>query len=354
MSFEDIEGLRAGSHFLASGGGLEFEISKLMLKNQLSARLPEIVELGSLKSDDLVVLISYMGCPVIEAEKNFNLSHLDKLIKKIESVFQKKIDVFSMWGVAGGGCFLPLFLSSLFDISIVDADSTGRNFPELQMLSTNLAGIPPRKAFISNVMGHVFEIGCDNFQALERHARRITVSSGGACMIIPQVLTGEEAKRGLISGSLTKAMTIGKIIQETRDLNAVMEYVQGTFVGVGGVVSTTGMGLPKPFKRRVILRNTETRKVWELLMENEYSILLENGKVIAEVPDIIVLCDPYSCEPLTAKDFKKGANVAICTMKAPDVWYTEKGLALIQTEAYRHGRAAASVIPSLELLERIA
>ena len=109
MELENVEGLRAGSHFLASGGGLEVEISKLMLRDQFSVRLPQIMKLDDLRPDALVLPLSYMGCPVIEAERNLNLSHFDKLIKKVETSLQKKIDVFAMWGVAGGGVFFSAF-----------------------------------------------------------------------------------------------------------------------------------------------------------------------------------------------------------------------------------------------------
>lgn len=338
MSVIDIDVLRIGSYFLGSGGGLEFEISRLMLRNQFKARPAKIVSLDSLKSDDLVVSISYMGCPAIEVEKTYNFSHLGKLIEKIEHTFQKKINAFAMWGVAGGGPFLPICCSSLFDIPILDADFTGRCFPDLQMLSTNLAGIPPGKSLITNVMGDMFEIECKTFRALERHARRLTMSSGGSCMIAPQVLTGEEAKRALIPGTLTQAMTIGKIIQETRDLNAVVEYTKGKLVGVGGVVLCTGLGLPYPFKKRIVIRDALKERTWEIWMANEFNLLFENGEMIAEVPDIITLCDPETCEPLTVGQMYLHANVAICTMPAPNVWYSEKGLALVRTKDHQDGK----------------
>lgn len=335
----DADVLKVGSLFLGSGGGLEFEISKAILKNQLKTRLARIVSLDTLDSDDLVVSVSYMGSPTIEAEKNYNLSHFDKLIKTIEEFCKKKINAFCMWGVAGGGPFLPICLSSLFDIPILDADLTGRCFSQLNMISTNLAGIPLRTAFIGNLMGDIITIENTRFHALERHARQIAISSGGACLIVPQVLTGEEAKRGLIAGSLTRALTIGQIIEETRDLNAVMEYAGGTFVGIGGIALSTGFGLPETFKRRIILKNAEEKRVWEIWMDNEYNLLFENGELIAEVPDIITLCNPDTCEPLTLGQLYLHANVAICVTKAPDVWYSEKGLALVRPKRHQEGKA---------------
>ena len=348
MKIVDEEILRAGSHFLGSGGGLDFEISKLMLRDQMKVRSSVVITLDSLKSDDCIVVISYMGCPTIEAEKNFNISHTRKLIEKIEYISQRKINAFAMWGVAGGGAFLPIFMSSYFEIPIIDADLTGRCFPALQMLSTNMVDIAPLKFFISNLMGNFFEIECDNFFALERHARQITVSSGGACLIAPQILTGEEAKRGLIPGSLTKALTIGQIIQDTRHLEceeackAIVDYTKGTFWGMGGIMSIDGYlsNLPRPFNRRIVMKDWRAGKVWEVLMANEYDVLIENGKVVAEVPDIISLCDMETREPLTIRQLHDNRNIAIMTSPAPDIWYTERGLALVRTKEHMQGRNA--------------
>jgi DUF917 family protein len=264
-----------------------------------------------------------------------------------------KVKALVPWGAAGGTPLLNVFIASCSNMPLLDADLTGRCFSELQMISTNLAGIPPKKAFVTNLMGDIVTIECSRFPALERHARQIAISSGGSCIVVPQVLTGEEAKRGLIAGSLTKALTIGKIIEETNDLNAVMEYTGGRLVGVGGVMLSTGLGLPPQFKRRIVIRDTSKERTWEIWMDNEYNMLFENGEMIAEVPDIITLCDPETAEPLTIGQLYLHANVAICAMPAPDVWYSEKGLALARSKRHVEGKIVLCG-PSSSSLKRTA
>lgn len=359
MNKMDANTLRLGSFFLASGGGFESFLGQLMFQKQLEKNQARIISLDSLKSDELVVAISYMGCPAIEAEKTYSFSHFEKIIEKMTLSFQKKIRTICMWSVAGGGSFVPIFLSSHFDISVLDADLTGRCFPELQMISTNLADIPTKKAYGTNLMGDMFEIECRNYQALERHARQLTISSGGSCLVIPHVLTGEEAKRGLIAGSLTKALTIGQIIQDTHDLGTeeacgmITEYTKGKFVGVGGVVCSSGLNLPHPFTRHIVIKNAEEDRTWEIWMENEFNLLFENGELIAEVPDIITLCDVWTREPLTINQLHLNENVAILTTPAPDIWYTERGLALVRTQDHQAGKIAICG-PSLSVLKKIA
>jgi len=332
IRYEDLFFLRVGSRFLGSGGGGQSLHSHFLISEQLKKREATISQIDEVPPDGLIMSITPLGCPTIETEKCANRLEFKILMEKIGAYTKKSISAIVPLGVGGEIPLFSVFLSSSFNLPILDADCAGRCFPELQMVSTNAAGIRPQRAFISNVMGDVFEIECNNFYTLERHVRQVAVSSGGCCLVVPQILTGEEAKRGLIPGTVTKALTIGKIIQETRDLNAVMEYTKGIFHGVGGIIAATGLNMPHPFKRLIVLRNLEEKKTWEVWMDNEFNLLLENGEVIAEVPDIITLCDPISCEPLTLRELRVCANAAICTMKAPGIWYTEKGLALVRKQ----------------------
>lgn len=345
MNSENLETLSLGSFFLGSGGGLESSGAGLFVLRQLNQRSISILPVTSLADNDCVALFSFLGCAEIETEKNHNFLYFEQLLQRVKGSQTQDITAFASLGAAGGAPFAPIFLSSRFNIPLLDADCAGRCFPQLQMLSTNMADIQPKKAFIANVMGDIIEIQCNNFYNLERHARQAAVSSGGSCLIIPQILTGEEAKRGLIPGTLTKAMTIGQIIQDTRNLDCatacgiLSEYTKGTFVGIGGIVSHEGcLNLPRPFKRRIVLKNIEEGRVWEVWMDDEFNLLFENGKIIAEVPDIIALCDMNTREPLTIRQLHVHRNIAICTMKAPDIWYTEKGMALVRTKEHIKGR----------------
>lgn len=339
ISTDHLNSLNLGSHFLGAGGGEESPNTKMLAEQQLKKHSVPCEILENLAPDALVLIVSFFGSPGVEDEKMSNMFHIDLLLEKVEEIFNKPASAVVALGIGGGTVFLPLLIAARSKLPILDADCFGRCFPQLQMISTNLLGFAPKQAFVTNLMGDVITIESTRFHALERHARQIAISSGGACLIVPQVLTGEEAKRGLIAGSLTRALTIGQIIEETRDLNAVMEYTGGTFVGIGGVTLSTGFGLPETFKRRIILKNAEEKRVWEIWMDNEYNLLFENGELIAEVPDIITLCNPDTCEPLTLGQLYLHANVAICVTKAPDVWYSEKGLALVRPKRHQEGKA---------------
>lgn len=327
-----------GSFFLGSGGGFESPSAGLFTLRQLMLRPAPVVSLSSLADQDCVVLCTFFGSATVEIEKNQNVSCFEKLLEVIKKDQKREITAFVAPGIAGGVPSAPIFLASYFDIPILDADCAGRCFSELQTISTHVAGIYPKKAFMTNAVGDFFEIECNDFSALERHARRITVSSGGACIIVPQILTGEEAKRALIPGTLTQALTIGEILHETRDLNAVMDYTGGRVVGTGGVMSISGITLPDPFRKRIIIKNAEEGKTWDVYMGNEFDLIFENGECIAEVPDIITICNAYTREPLTFKYLMKNSNVTICVMKAPELWYSGKGLALAQSEEYLNAK----------------
>lgn len=351
--------LKLGSYFLSAGGGFESSGSHLFALHQLLEREVSVLSVESLNHDDCVVLFSFLGGASLEAEKNHNRLYFERLIQRVRKTQKKEIAAIVTLGVGGGVPFLPVFLSSHFNIPLLDADCAGRCFSSLQMISTHFAGIMPKKAFVANVMGEFFEIECKTFRALERHARRLTNSSGGLCIIVPQVLTGEEAKRGLITGTLTQAMTIGQIIQDTQCLSmeeacgVITEYTKGKFIGVGKVVQTRGLDLPHPFTKHIVIKNEEEDRTWEIWMDNEFNLLFENGVLVAEVPDIVALCDVCTREPLTINQLRLSENVVILTMPAPDIWYTEKGLALVRTKDHQDGKIALCG-PASSVLKKIA
>lgn len=356
---DHIRSLSIGSNFLGSGGGEESFFTQRLLECRLVDCSIQTVSLLDLGNDDLVALMVFLGSGIVLAEKNYGLARFMELFQKIEDVYEKKIDVVAALSIGGGSVFAPAFVASHLNIPLLDADCFGRTLPLLQMMSTNFVSMFPQKAFITNEKGDMLTVECDSFQDLERHARQITMSSGGLCLIVPQVLTGEEAKRGMIAGSLTRVFTIGQLIQDTHDLGVeeacgiITEYTKGKFIGVGGVVHSSGLNLPHPFRRHIVIKNAQEDRTWEIWMENEFNLLFENGALIAEVPDIITLCDVWTREPLPLNQLLLNENVVILTTPASDIWYTESGLALVRTQDHQAGKVALCG-PSLSALKKTA
>ncbi len=338
ISVKDLPYVLIGSYFLGSGGGLESFATQFMMRNSCGPESVKLIKLEDLQENDLVAMVASMGSPIVEAETLYSRVSFQSIYEAIERSCGRSASVFVSWGAAGGTPLLNLFFASALNVPLLDADSTGRCFPSLQMISCNVFNLSHKKAFITDSYGNTAELRCRHYQSLERHARQFTISSDGISFLVPTILTAEEAKKVLIPGSITRALEIGRIIKEERSFERLEEYTKGKLLGVGGVVSVYRKGLPKPFKTWVRIKHQPSNTTWDLFVTNEFDLLFENGEIVAEIPDIICLCNPYTCEPLTLKDIDPVMNIAIFTMKAPEIWYTERGLFLIRTELYQKGK----------------
>ena len=93
----------------------------------------------------------------------------------------------------------------------------GRAFPELQMDTFCIYGVPPTPSAISDIRGHIAVFDhIDDARDLERYARQVTVQMGeGPGPPGPQ-MSGAEAKRTAIPGTLTFAVLLGEAVLAAR------------------------------------------------------------------------------------------------------------------------------------------
>ncbi len=343
IQFEDIKHLNLGSLFLSAGGGEETRDAKFLCYTQTRKSPINLVQLANIENSALVAIITFMGSPTVESEKNISSIQFNNILKQAKNIMNEQISYIVPLGIGGATVFIPMFFAGMANLPILDADCFGRCFSYLYLESPNLFQVPASVSFMTNFDGEVFILDCRKRPSnIEKHARRLANASHGACLIIPHVITGEQAKKSLIPGTITQALTIGKLIEEKRSFEAITEYTKGKFWGMAGIVRIDKFGVKKrPFNLRFILEGMYDDRRFELYLENEFFLLFEDGECIAEAPDIVTLCHPFTCEPIPVTSLIVGTMVGICTMKAPDIWYTERGLSLVRNKLYNKSRDLA-------------
>ena len=63
--------------------------------------------------------------------------------------------------------------------------------------------------------------------------------------------------------------------------------------------------------------------------QNEHLAVRIDGEFIVTVPDLIVLLDVDTGEPITTEGMRYGYRVAVIAIPCDDKWRTEKGLELV-------------------------
>ena len=108
-------------------------------------------------------------------------------------------------------------LGAVTGLPAVDADSMGRAFPEGQMTSFAIAGLPMLTTVLSDVRGiEVIVKRAANARWMERISRKACAEMGSIAAACRAPRTGREIKDHGILYSTSKAIRIGRIVGEAR------------------------------------------------------------------------------------------------------------------------------------------
>lgn len=328
-----LKNLIFGATVLGSGGGGTVDFFPTILEKHLGSEEFKPYNLQDIEDHDPVIAIGLMGNPVLQTElldSSVIFTKLHEKIKKVHNI--EKFYITSVFAAARNLFFLSIF-SLLENIPLLDADLTGRTFPELDMNTMNLHNLSIKSVIFSNTYGEILELYCDNFKKIEGFGRQIIGPSGGYCLFAFQPISGKIAKKTLIDGALTRVQKIGKLINK-RNLPGFLQYSGGQILGCG-IVTDMNLNFTHKYIRSVItIENPQKKVAIKVLAENEYLAVSKDGQLLALPPDIIILFDFSSFAPLSLDTIQQGQSVIVCKIDAPSQWYSEKGLSIVGSNCY--------------------
>src|SRR5438477_11581282 len=112
---------------------------------------------------------------------------------------------------------MPLVVAARTGLPVIDADGMGRAFPELQMETFHVYGVPGTPMAITNEHGDTTLVTSHDNKMMEWLARGITIRMGGSSLIAEYSMDGATARRVSIPGTLSLCIAIGRAIREARE-----------------------------------------------------------------------------------------------------------------------------------------
>jgi len=140
---------------------------------------------------------------------------------------------------------------------------------------------------------------------------------GGTASAAVYVMTASPAREAVIAGSLSRAHALGTVAQE--DLPVLVEGRVTDLVHDGGRGAAT------------IRRGAQRLR---LELGSEYLLALEDGLVVAAVPDIIAVIATETGDPVPVDALRRGHDVVVATLPAPPMWREPAGLARVGPHAF--------------------
>ncbi len=336
----DLADLCRGAAFLGTGGGGDPYVGRLMAQAAMREGRPvEIIPLDSLADDALVIPTAMMGAPTVLVEKLPAGDEAIRSLRRLEQHLGRRATATMPIEIGGINSTIPLVVAARLGLPVVDADGMGRAFPELQMETFSVYGVSGTPMVITNENGDQTLIETRDNAAMEWVARGVAIAMGGCAYIAEYAMSGADARRTAIPGTLTLALRIGRAIRQAREahrdpfealltLLPQTPYSFGTILFRGKIVdlqreTRNGFALG-----RTTIASLDAGSRLELQFQNENLVAREDGKLRAIVPDLICVLDSATAEPITTEMLRYGQRVTVMAVAVPPIMRTPEALAV--------------------------
>jgi uncharacterized protein len=341
LGIEHLRDLARGAAILGTGGGGDPLIGRLLVEQAIREYGPvTVLDPDELDDDAFVIPTAQMGAPTVIVEKIPRGTEPVAALRALERHLGRTADATMPIECGGINSMIPLLVAARTGLPVVDADGMGRAFPELQMETFSVYGVPGSPMAIAGEHDEtvVIDTGADNRQ-MEWLARGITIRLGGVAHIAEYSMTGAEVKRTAVPRTLSLGLSIGRAVHEARaahgdPIEAVRTALAPTLYNHlrvlfrGKVVDVERRTVEGFARGRARFTAYDGTSELELRFQNENLVAEVNGEVVCTVPDLICVLEADTAEPITTEGLRYGQRVTVVGISTPDLMRTPEALAV--------------------------
>jgi DUF917 family protein len=220
----------------------------------------------------------------------------------------------------------------------------GRAFPELQMDTFSIYGVPPSPCALCDDKRNILVLDhAITPQWAEQIFRAATIAMGGHAGLAMPYLTGEQIKRAGIWHTMTLARNIGRAVLEARQrkespIEAVLQIAGGKSLFAGKIVDVerrTVTGFARG-NLTILGHGAWSGDEMRIDFQNENLIAWLDGEPVVTVPDLICILEEATGEPISTEMLRYGLRVAVLGLPADDKLKTERALAWVGPGAFAY------------------
>ena len=338
ITSSDMDAIALGGAFLGTGGGGDPYIGKLMARQALQeAGSATLVDVDSLPDDAFCVTVAMMGAPTVMVEKLPSGEEILKALSLFEDFAGRKADALICVEAGGLNSTIPFMVAAKTGLPLIDGDGMGRAFPELQMVSFTLHDIPACPLALTDEKGNSTLFTTISNDWTERLARAVTIQMGGAALLASYAMTGAQAKKAILRGTLNLIKNIGETILQSRSASMhpgpmLRRKLNGTHLFTGRVMDVERVTTGGFARGRMLLRGIDDFQGKELFVhfQNEFLVAeTTDGEVLCSTPDLICALDADAGLPVTTEQMRYGLVVELTGLPADEQWRTPEGLKIV-------------------------
>jgi uncharacterized protein len=337
-----LDDLVIGSTILGAGGGGDPYIGRLLALDAIRRSGPvQLVALADVPDDAQVACVAAMGAPTVIAEKLPRASGYLSAFEALQRRLGRQITHVCPIEAGGLNAITPVIVAAALRLPMLDADGMGRAFPRLELVTPTLYGGSATPLALVDERGIEVIVEAPSNDWAERVARAATVATGCMSAIACYPMSGAEARAWLIDGALALAEQLGRSLRDARArkapaVAAILERSGGVDLLAGKIVEVErrterGWNLGRATIAGVDgWRGSEL----ELHFQNEHLVAFRDGRAVATVPDLIMVLESETGEPIPAEEIRYGARASVIAIPCDPHWRTAGGLRLAGPRAF--------------------
>lgn len=333
--FDELDCLAIGAGVLGTGGGTHPYLELLAVKKLYGAgHQAELVGSEELDENALVAVLGLMGAPLATKERLPDVEHAVRPLRLMEAYLGRKFTAVMSIEIGSENSMLPLMVGSFIGLPVVDADAMGRAFPEAQMASFAIGGLPMTPFAISDIRANeVLLTRSEDARWAERIARRVVTEMGAIAATCSAPRTGREVREHAVLGSVTRAIRLGEAVRDARQrhedpIGAILTAERGVHLFRGKVTDVARRSTGGFIRGRAKIQGTEAfaNRTFDVDFQNEYTVGWLDGVVTVTVPDLICILDSIDGTATGTETLRYGQRVDVLSLPAAPVMTTERGL----------------------------
>ena len=332
----NLENIIDGATFLGAGGGGSAEQGYYLL-NKIEEKLGKIeIELADpeeMNSHELAVMVASIGAPRVMKQKGFGSEALYgfEFISSLCSLGGRSVNYLMAGELGGFNTLVPIYVSAINAVPLVDADGNGRAVPELSTTLYSAFDISLNPLVVANSSGDIAVVYLKdplNYENAETTARSLTVAWGTVASFATWVVDKQQIVANLAPGTISRSEEIGRIFRRNankKDVNSLSEDLKDAgavelFVGkISSLETKTKEGFD--FGTTVVCGEGKyDGATMAIDFKNENIIARVDDRIVAMVPDLISIVDIETMKPITNADTTQGQRIAVYGTPAPGNW----------------------------------
>lgn len=340
---DEIELLATGAWILGAGGGGNPYLATLNMRRLYADGLRvSLLDPMELADEDAVAIVASIGAPLVGRERLSDPQFAARPLRAMQDYLRRDIRAVMSVEVGGSNALQPLMVGAVTGLPIVDADAMGRAFPEGQMTSFAVAGLPMIPLVLADIRDNemVFSRAASP-KWRERIARRAVTEMGSIAATCTAPRTGREIKAHGVLYSTSKAIGIGRVVHAARaqredPVAALVAAESGALLFRGKLIDVERRATDGFLRGKAHIAGLDGDRGarLELAFQNEFAVAWRDGEVMATTPDIICVMDSESGEAIGTEMLRYGQRVSVIALPPPALFLTAKGLQTVGPRAF--------------------